>query len=71
MRFLRRRGDKVEHVWSSDFHTATEKARALNVLSGAVILVRHPYDADPHSGSGNWWCGRARSGRLHLVVEAS
>lgn len=68
MRFLRRRRDEVETVWLSDKHTAIEKGRALHVLTGAVVLVRHPYQRDPQSGSGNCWCGRHQGSTLHAVV---
>lgn len=28
-------------------------------------IVAHPYEASPHSGAGNCWCGRAETHRLH------
>lgn len=66
--FLRLRRDRVESVSSSDRHGPVEKARALAVLRGVVVLVRHPYERDPQSGSGNCWCGRAATAQLHSVV---
>ncbi|HEY9408903.1 MAG TPA: hypothetical protein VIP77_04920 [Jiangellaceae bacterium] len=29
-------------------------------------IVAHPYEASPHSGAGNCWCGRAEVHRLHI-----
>lgn len=73
MRVLRRRAANeaaLESVWLPDSRTAREKAHAIHVLAGAVVIVRHPYDRDPASGSGNCWCGRHQGSSLHdLVVE--
>jgi hypothetical protein len=68
VKLLRRRGEKIESAWVSDRFTAREKAHALHVLSGSVVLVRHPYDRDPASGSGNCWCGRHAGASLHDVI---
>lgn len=66
--FLRQRGDKVEREWMNDRYTAAERASALHVLSGCVVIVRHPYRRDPGSGSGNCWCGRHQSSSLHQII---
>lgn len=68
MRFLRTRRGDVELARTSDRHDAIAKGRALDVLGDAVILVRHPYERDPQSGSGNCWCARAESSSLHDVI---
>lgn len=68
MIFLRRRRNNVEHIYYNDSYTAREKGHALFVLGGAVIVAGHPYDRDPASGSGNCWCGRDQSHKLHRVV---
>lgn len=62
------RQDRVETATNSDRHTAAEKSRALAVLRGSVVLVRHPYQRDPYSGAGNCWCGRHARSSLHSVV---
>lgn len=66
--FLRRRNDKIERVHRNDGFTAREKGHALFVLSDEVSISRHLYDADPASGSGNCWCGRDQSHKIHNVV---
>lgn len=66
--FLRRRREKIERVWTSEQSSPDEKRHALTVLSGAVVLVRHPYDRHPQSGSGNCWCGRHIGASLHSII---
>lgn len=68
MRFLRDRRGELEAVWTNDSHTAVDKSKALATLGKAVVLVRHPYQRDPQSGSGNCWCGRHAAAVLHDVV---
>lgn len=68
MMFLRIRRGRVENTWMPSHFTAKEKGHALFVLGGAVVVASHPYDRDPHSGSGNCWCGRHRGERIHHVV---
>lgn len=71
MRVLRRRAareETLESVWLPERGTAREKGHALHVLGSAVVIVRHPYDRDPASGSGNCWCGRHQGSSLHDVV---
>ena len=54
--------------WAPDA-TASERASALHTLGGAVRLRKHPYQRSPHSGSGNCWCGRSKSERIHEVLD--
>lgn len=42
--FLRDTPRGVERGWMNDKYTAREKAHALHVLSGQVVLTKHPYD---------------------------
>ena len=69
MRFLRVRRGEVESVWTPEERQAAAKAAALRVLKGSVVLVAHPYAADPHSGAGNCWCARAQYDRLHDLEQ--
>lgn len=66
--FLRERYGKTERAFQSDQYTAKDRSHALSVLRGVVLILRHPYEADPFSGAGNCWCGRDRSSALHDVV---
>lgn len=69
MRFLREHNGKVEDAWMPDEVTSKEKSHALFVLGDAVIVARHPYDRSFQSSSGNCWCGRATSDRIHIIVK--
>lgn len=68
MMFLRERRGCVERVRVDDKYTAREKAHALFVLGGAVVVAGHPHDADPASGAGNCWCGRDQSHTIHRII---
>lgn len=39
------------------------QARWTNPDTGRIVA--HPYEASPHSGAGNCWCGRDEAHRLH------
>ncbi|MBA9005899.1 hypothetical protein [Thermomonospora cellulosilytica] len=43
--------------------------RWTNPATGRIIA--HPYEASPHSGAGNCWCGRAAQHRLHTTTTAA
>jgi hypothetical protein len=68
IRFLRVRRGATETARQSDYYTAADRSRALTVLRGVVVIVPHPFDADPCSGAGNCWCGRDVGHALHQVV---
>jgi hypothetical protein len=69
MRFLHKRGDTVDQGRMDEKFTARERAHAYFVLDGQISLLRHPYDRDPGSGSGNCWCGYHQSHVIHEIVE--
>ena len=62
---MRTRADRDKVGWTNGKYTAAEKASALLVLGGAVVIARHYYDRSPHSGAGNCWCGRQRPSVVH------
>lgn len=66
--YLRDHRGTLETARRSDRYTAADRSRALNVLRGAVLILRHPYESDPFSGAGNCWCGRHEGSKLHDVV---
>ena len=68
MQFLRKRHEVIEHAWMTDTPSSVDRGNALHTLGGAVILVGHPYDRHPKSGSGNCWCGRDQSNQIHNVI---
>jgi hypothetical protein len=68
IRFLRQRRGAMETACQSGQYTAADRSRALDVLRGVVVIVAHPFDADPYSGAGNCWCGRDDGNSLHRVV---
>lgn len=65
--YLRERNGEIETVRQTQY-TAEQKSRAIDVLRGSVVIVRHPYEQDPLSGAGNCWCGHAEPSSLHAVV---
>lgn len=67
--YLRNRHGMLETARTTRY-TARQKSQALAVLRGSVVIVRHPYEADPSSGAGNCWCGRHEGSSLHYVVMA-
>lgn len=67
MHFLRERDGKQERVYMDENYSAKEKADALYILRGQVILVKHPFDLDPSSGAGTCWCGRGQRSMLHEI----
>lgn len=68
MRFLRKRGEAVEQIIITKRYTATQKAQAMDILHGQVIIARHPYDRLPSSDVGNCWCGRSEFSSLHHII---
>ena len=48
---------------------AIRKERWTNPATGRIVA--HPYEASPHSGAGNCWCGRWDTHRLHIQPEGS
>jgi hypothetical protein len=68
VKFLRERRGEAEAARQSSRYTAKDRSRAIDVLRGVVVIVAHPYEADPFSGAGNCWCGRDERSRLHHVV---
>lgn len=67
--FMRTRSgsDEPEKARVSDRYTSEEKSDALTRLSGAVLILRHPYERCSYSGAGNCWCGRPQNASLHEV----
>jgi hypothetical protein len=63
----RRGSDELEKARVPDRYTPEEKSNALTKLSGAVVILRHPYERCSYSGAGNCWCGRAQNSSLHEV----
>lgn len=66
--FLRWRNGILEVARWSNRYTAADRSRAIDVLRGSVLILRHPYEADPFSGAGNCWCGRSTQSELHNVT---
>lgn len=68
MKWLRERNGAMETAWISDKHDGRTLADASDRLGDAVLILKHPYNRNSASGSGNCWCGRAEGeGTIHDV----